>query len=123
MIVGCGAVAHRLYQKVPDVVALVDPVAGHAASLGGFFPGAARYRDLDHALTSSTPELTLVLSPAHLHCRQVVNVLRHGSHVLCEKPMANPADDCLEMAATAADAKRVLAVGMIRRYFPAFAQL
>ena len=59
MIVGCGAVAQRLYRKplqqltkrrLLRVDALVDPIAEHAQALGSFFPDAVRYAGLDDAL-------------------------------------------------------------------------
>jgi predicted dehydrogenase len=131
-LVGCGAVAQRLYLKplkrleqrgMLQIVALVDPVRAHADALAGVFPNAVRHADLDGALAASRPDLTLILSPAHLHCNQTIAALRHGSHVLCEKPMAATDDECARMNAVAAHTGRVLAVGMIRRFFPAYQQL
>ena len=131
-IVGCGAVAQRLYRRplqqlekrgLLRIVGLVDPAAEHSRALGAFFPNAVAYRNLDDALAASRPELTLILSPAHLHATQAIEALRHDSHVLCEKPMASTEADCARMNAVAAKRKRVLAVGMIRRFFPAYAQL
>ena len=131
-IVGCGAVAQRLYRKplqqlekrgILKVAALVDPVEEHAAALGSAFPGARRFADLTASLAAERPQLTLVLSPAHLHAAQVIEAVGHGSHILCEKPMATSTADCDRMNAAAKSASRILAVGMIRRFFPAFAQL
>jgi predicted dehydrogenase len=131
-IVGCGAVAQRLYRTplrqlekrgLLRITALVDPIPDHAGSLGASFPKAARYQDLGDALSASAPELTLILSPAHLHCSHALQAMRHGSHVLCEKPMASTAEECGRMNAVAAERNRVLAVGMVRRFFPAYARL
>jgi predicted dehydrogenase len=131
-VAGCGAVAQRLYRKplqqlerrgILRVAALVDPVTDHAETFGAFFPKATKYRQLDEALSAMPPELTLVLSPAHLHADQAVAAMKHRSHVLCEKPMANNTADCARMNDVAHETGRVLAVGMIRRFFPAFAQL
>src|SRR6185503_2313481 len=102
-IVGCGAVAQRLYKKplqqlekagILRVVSLVDPVAAHAATMAPVFPEAQSFAGLDQALAARGTALTLVLSPAHLHAEQVLAALAHGSHVLCEKPMASTAADC-----------------------------
>jgi predicted dehydrogenase len=132
MIVGCGAVAQRLYckplrqlekQGILRVAALVDPVEGHGAALAAHFPKAARFRTLEDALPQVKPQLSLVLSPAHLHAEQTIAAFAAGSHVFCEKPMANSAADCARMEAAAKAAGRVLGIGMIRRYYPAFAQL
>jgi len=131
-IVGCGAVAQRLYrkplqlletQKLLQVTALVDPVAEHIASLHGFFPNARTYASLDDVYEAVAPALTLILSPAQWHCRHAIQALQHGSHVLCEKPMGATAAECARMNVAAATADRVLAVGMIRRFFPAYAEL
>src|SRR5262249_49180183 len=107
---------------VVRVVGLVDPIQAHADVLGTCFKRAARYADLDRALRESAPQLTLILSPAHLHCRQTIAALEQGSHVLCEKPMAVRSDECVQMNEVAAKSGRILAIGMIRRFFPAFAE-
>jgi predicted dehydrogenase len=105
------------------VTSLVDPVQAHVDSLGSFFPSGRKYRELEEALATSGADLSLVLSPAHLHHEHVMTALRHKTHVLCEKPMANSSGDCAAMNTVALETNRVLAIGMIRRYFPAFTQL
>src|SRR5262249_22117849 len=97
LVVGCGAVAQRLYRKplqllekrgVLTVTALVDPAAEHAQAMQPFFPKAAHHTDLGAALEAGA-DLTLILTPAHIHCVQTLQALAKKSHVLCEKPMAN----------------------------------
>jgi predicted dehydrogenase len=130
--VGCGAVAQRLYrkplaqlarQKMIEVVGLVDPAREHADAMLPAFPGAKHFATLEEACRLARPELTLVLTPPHLHCAQTEMAFTYGSHVLCEKPMASSSAECVRMLESARVANRVLAIGMIRRYFPAFAQL
>ncbi|HUY91145.1 MAG TPA: Gfo/Idh/MocA family oxidoreductase [Pirellulales bacterium] len=132
ILVGCGAVAGTLYRKplqelerqsVLRVVALVDSKLDHAEAMRSRFRSASVWNDLALALQSQQPDLTLILSPPHLHCDQAVLALEHQSHVLCEKPMAASTAQCAEMIRVARESKRVLAIGMIRRFFPAFAQL
>lgn len=132
IVVGCGAVAQRLYrkplaklakQRLVEVVGLVDPAQEHAREMASAFAGARHFTSLEEACKQTRPELTLVLTPPHLHCAQTLTAFEHGSHVLCEKPMANTAAECQRMNVAAASAQRVLAIGMIRRYFPAFARL
>lgn len=129
-IVGCGAVAQRLYRKplqrlekqgLLRVAALVDPAPDHAAVLSGLFPNAKSCRSIDEAFDRTSSTLTLILSPAHLHCDQTVTALERGSHVLCEKPMAVTEVEAARMNAVAASTQRILAIGMIRRFFPAYA--
>ena len=132
LVVGCGAVAQRLYrkplaqlskQKMIEVVGLVDPAREHADAMLSAFAGARHFTTLEEACKAAKPELTLVLTPPHLHCAQTEMAFAHGSHVLCEKPMANSSAECLRIQDAARVANRVLAIGMIRRYFPAFARL
>src|SRR5262245_26812418 len=130
-LVGCGAVAQQLYRKplqklqkqgILRVAGLVDRHVPHARELERSFPGAAIHEDLEPALRNGQSDLTLILSPIQLHADQTILALGHGSHVLCEKPMATSEAKCAEMVATAKGKDRVLAIGMIRRFFPGFAQ-
>src|SRR4051812_16759978 len=131
-LVGCGAAAQKLYAKplralerqgVLRVTALVDRQAAHASTLQGSFPRATIHEDLGRALAFREADLTLILSPVQLHAEQAILALRHDSHVLCEKPMAATVERSDAMIAEAERAHRVLAIGMVRRFFPAFARM
>ncbi len=131
-IVGCGAVAQRLYsdalrrleqQQLVRVAALVDPAASHAAAMLKHFRQARVFENLPAAFDAVPITLALILTPAHLHCEHSCLALARGCHVLCEKPLAMTASDCRSMLTAARAAERVLAVGMIRRFFPAYAEL
>jgi predicted dehydrogenase len=131
-LVGCGAVAQKLYRRPLQalerqgalrVIGLVDSHPAHAQTMRRSFPSAAAHVDLEHALRAGESDLTLILSPARFHADQALVALRHQNHVLCEKPMATSEEKCTEMVAAARERNRVLAVGMIRRFIPSFAQL
>lgn len=131
-IVGCGAVAQRLYsdalrrlerQGLLRVTALVDPVESHAQAMRQNFRHAQVIHSLTEALDTVPSQLALILSPAHLHTEHVLLAIAKGRHVLCEKPLAMSSAECQAMIEAAIQARRTLAVGMIRRFFPAYAQL
>jgi predicted dehydrogenase len=131
-LAGCGAVAQMLYRKplrkleregVLRVTGLVDRHAGNAKTLHEFFRSAAVFEDLSQAIEGGQSDLTLILSPAQFHAEQTLLALRNNSHVLCEKPMAVSVAQCDQVIAASREASRVLAVGMTRRFFPAFAHL
>src|SRR5687768_15905916 len=93
MVVGCGAVAQRLYrdplrrlarQGLVRVAALVDPAAAHADSMHAYFRGARAFSDLAAAFDAIPAQLALILTPAHLHCEHTLGALVRGCHVLCE---------------------------------------
>src|SRR5262249_16909249 len=128
MIVGCGAASHKLYQKplsrlekqgVLRVSTLLDRNAANPTSLRRFFPRPVVFEDLRRALESGLSNLSLILSPAKMHAEQSALALWHNNHVLCEKPMAATEAQCDAVIAAAIESRRVFAVGMIRRFFPA----
>jgi predicted dehydrogenase len=125
-LVGCGAVAGMYHapallegQKLglARVTHLVDPSPERVAALRAKFPSAislATHADLDGSV-----DLAIVASPVRFHAAQTIELLERGVHVLCEKPVARTAAEAATMAAAATAARRVLAVGMYKRFFPA----
>jgi len=72
----------------------------------------------DHRKLLKLAELDAVsvCTPNSLHCRQTVDALAAGKHVLCEKPMAmNPAE-AQKMIDAAAKAGRELQIGLHNRF-------
>lgn len=126
-LIGCGAVARLYYLPalrelekagLLEVVALVDPIAAHSARLLEAFPRARSYREM----TDPPPEsldLAIVASPHSRHAAQSIRLLQSGVSVLCEKPMATSAADARAMERAAAAAPGLLAVALVRRFFPA----
>src|SRR5207253_7426344 len=130
VIVGCGAVAQHLYckplmalerQGVLRVTGLVDTQARHAESIRNTFWSAKTFELLAPALDNS--DIVFILTPVHLHAEQALQALARGKHVLCEKPMAPTDEQCSDMVAAARKKNCVLAINMIRRFFPSYATL
>lgn len=126
-IVGCGAVVEVLYRRplrkleklgVLEVVALVDSYPDHAIKLQEFFPKASIFKNVESATTKYGSNLTIVTSPPASHAEHSIKALQKLNHVLCEKPMALTEDQCMQMIKTAHKVKRLLAVGMPRRFYP-----
>jgi UDP-N-acetyl-2-amino-2-deoxyglucuronate dehydrogenase len=126
-VIGCGAVVERLYRpalakleshRIVRVAALVDPNTARTAALARQFRYARTFSRPADAFASTAPTLTIVTSPAAMHVEHALAALAAGSHVLCEKPMAVEVDDAARMVAAARAARRVLAVGMTRRFYP-----
>jgi len=125
-LIGCGAVSEKYH--APSIVqcakmGLVMPV--HLVD-----PAPARIAALRKTLTAATPvasvedlagkvDVAIVASPVRFHAEQVKSLVAAGVHVLCEKPVARSAAEAREMIAAADAARRVLAVGLFRRFFPA----
>jgi 1,5-anhydro-D-fructose reductase (1,5-anhydro-D-mannitol-forming) len=60
-----------------------------------------------------------ISSTNQLHAQQTLAALRHGCHVLCEKPLAMSEQDARDMVRAAAEAGRVLATNHHLRGSPA----
>jgi predicted dehydrogenase len=127
LLVGCGAVSEILYQGalarlqaegLATVVGLVDPVPARLDVLARAFPRARRYPQLEQALADTSPHVAIIASPPRFHREQTLLSLRHGCHVLCEKPLAVTAADCDDMIEEARSHNRQLSVGLFRRHYP-----
>ncbi len=131
VLIGCGAAAFNLYRRplqklekagVVRVVGLVDANIAHAKRLQAFFSRAGAYQGLD-CLQALTPDLTIIATPPALHDEHCTAALQAGSHVLCEKPMATTGADAMHMVEQADACRRLLAVGLPRRFYPSFVRL
>jgi predicted dehydrogenase len=127
VLIGCGAVSTLYYapalqelQKsgVLRVVGLFDPSPDNAARLKRVFPEASRHDGLGQ-LSKTDAELAIVASPPRYHAEQTIQLLQAGLSVLCEKPMATCIAEGEAMVDAAANTPGVLAIGLLRRFFPA----
>ena len=127
VLVGCGGMSkgwltaiaeHALLAGRVKVVGLVDldraTAEARAAEFG--LPGIVIGTDLDAVLTQTTPDLLFdVVIPA-ARAGVVQTGLRHGCHVLSEKPMAPSIAAAEAMIAQAKAAGRIHAVVQNRRF-------
>ncbi len=131
VVVGCGAVLEQLYcvhlrefehRGWVRVCGVVDPAERRRALAVGWFKQARAFPDLESAFAAlGKVDLTIVATPPVCHQAQVVRALGQGSHVLCEKPMAHSIAAGEQMVTAAREQNRILAVGMVRRFYPALA--
>jgi predicted dehydrogenase len=128
-VVGCGAATQNLYKNPLrklekrgefHVVGLVDKDSGRCQMMRKVFQKASIYESLRAAVNETGSNLVIIASPPALHAEHCITALANGSHVLCEKPMALSSKQCANMIAASQKAGRLLAVGMSRRFFPAY---
>ena len=124
---GCGAVTESYY--VPalrrleragrlGVTSFYDPDDASCARVARSFARAHRAESFD-AMLEVKPELVIVASPPSLHAAQSTAALVAGAAVFCEKPVALTSREAVALEHAAHAAARLLAVGMVRRRFPA----
>src|SRR5438876_758701 len=84
----------RRLLEIPEVqiVAAVDPVAASQAQFQERYPSLAKvpvFTDHGEMLRRVQPDAVEISTPHAFHCRQIVESLEAGAHVLVEKPMVN----------------------------------
>ena len=122
-IIGCGAVAEKYHlpaivecERVVPIL-LVDKNLERASMLAERFSVPDLAEDYHEVVDRA--EAAIVALPHYLHAPVSVDLLSQGIHVLVEKPMALTGDECDEMIRAANEADAVLAVGHMRRFYPA----
>lgn len=80
----------------------------------------AVYTDME-AFLSSDIDAVYIASPNYCHAPQAIDALRHGKHVLCEKPIATSFAEWQAMEQAARDNDRVLLEAMRPAFDPAIA--
>lgn len=103
-------------------VALVSGHADKAQTVAAKFgiPERAIYSYDTYERMADNPDIDIVyvVLPNGMHPEYTIRALKIGTHVLCEKPMANTPQECEQMIAAARGAQRTLMIGYRLRYEP-----
>lgn len=78
------------------------------------------FSDLDQMAQSDSLDAVYIASPNSLHAEQSILFMKHGKHVLCEKPMASNTKELNAMIATAKDNGVVLMEALKSTLMPNF---
>jgi predicted dehydrogenase len=121
-VIGAGIGKFHLqgYQQHPqaEVVALCDLNEPLAQQVAATFGVAQVYADYKEMLKKAGANAVSVCVPNALHRPVVVDCLRAGLHVLCEKPLSVNAREGQKMVDAAAAAGRTLMMQFNNRYRP-----
>jgi predicted dehydrogenase len=123
-VIGCGAIAEmyhlpalaRQTNRVKRIV-LVDPDVTRARALAVNFPDTRVAASHEHIWDEI--DAAIIATPPWLHSRIATPLLARGIHVLCEKPLAESADDARALIEGARRSGAHLCVNHTRRAFPA----
>jgi predicted dehydrogenase len=123
-LVGQAAHAHFLWDDRErfELVALADPSAAVRAAVGDRYGIAERHAGLDDLLGLGLDAIVVAV-PDAFHADIACCGLEAGLHVLCEKPLALSLEECDRIAAARDAAGRVLQVGTMKRFDPAYLRL
>ena len=125
VLAGCGSIASSwmntdTVKKHVEIVGLVDI---KKASIKAFaerqgIADVTSGTDLAKVLKATEPDAVFDCSVPEAHCGITVTALKHGCHVLGEKPMSDKLVSARKMVAAAQKAGKIYAVIQNRRYKP-----
>lgn len=124
-LIGAGAWGRNLARVLAELGVLTavceaDPFAGQQAATRH---GVRHVAAVDELLDDPDIAAVVIASPAATHARLCAAALDAGKDVFVEKPMALTGADAARLTALAAERGRVLMVGHLLRYHPAFLTL
>src|SRR5262245_30819317 len=123
-LLGCGYWGRNLARVLAELgvlAAIHDSDATQAAKIAQ--QHAMREMPLDGILADSTIEGAVIATPAATHGELALRVLAAGKNVFVEKPLALDLDQAKRVVAEARRTDRVLFVGHLLQYHPAFIAL
>ena len=122
-VIGVGMIGrehiHRLANKLvgTKVVALADVNAKQAETAATDLPGATVYSTGESLIASPEVQAVVVTSWGPTHEAYVLEAIKAGKPVFCEKPLATTAEACLRIVeAEIAAGRHLVQVGLQRRY-------
>jgi myo-inositol 2-dehydrogenase/D-chiro-inositol 1-dehydrogenase len=122
-IAGLGRLGQRhatnLAQRVPhaQLVAACSPLASEREWASNTLGVAHCYADYTAMLAHPGLDAVFLVTPTSLHAAQIIEALRAGKHVFCEKPLSLDLADCLAVEAEAARHPQLVAmIGFVRRF-------
>ncbi len=121
-ILGCGKIAERhilAYRKLPVEVVVADIVDDAARRMAEQY-GVAFRSHPDEVLGDHAVVAVDICVPTAHHKDVILRVLAHGKHVFCEKPLCRTLAEAREIQKAARQSDRVLMVGYLQRFHPAF---
>lgn len=123
LAVGCGEISIWWYRTMAErtdveIVGFVDLNLAAAEKMRAqtAWPGAQVGTDLAAMLDQLKPEIVFDATVPAARATVVETALRHGCHVLSEKPMANSMAEARHLVEVARESGRVFAVMQNRRY-------
>lgn len=126
-VVGLGRLGKRhaenLAYRVPgaSVVAACSPVEEEREWAREALPAPRLYDDYAALLADREVDAVWLVTPSSLHAQQIVDALRAGKHVFCEKPLSLDLAECERVLAEAGRYPHLQAtIGFMRRFDPSY---
>lgn len=123
LVIGCGEASKGHLKSINEdarlnLVAIADPNEESLKRAKDNYSPRIAVADYREALKSDDVDIVMVLAPHYLHHPMVMDSLRSGKHVLCEKPISVSVAEADEMINTARDCGKQLFVMLNMRFGP-----
>ena len=123
-VIGAGAIARTVH--VPNylsnehvsVSAIVDNDQKRAERVARKFHIKKAYSSCDELFDREEIDAISICTPPDTHEEIALKAFEHGSHILCEKPLATTVESGKKMVEASKSKKRILMVGFHRRFSP-----
>lgn len=118
--------AKILSQQIPGVSLhyICDADAARAKSVAGASGALHVTSDPLAVIADKSVDAVLIASPDHTHAPLTKACVELGKPVLCEKPLSQNSAECLDViAAEVKGGKRLVQIGFMRRFDPAYAEM
>ncbi|ADG16100.1 oxidoreductase domain protein [Paraburkholderia atlantica] len=126
-VVGLGRLGKRhaenLAYRVPGatLAAACSPLEAELAWARDALPEPRLYADYADLLADPQLDAVWLVTPSSLHAQQIVDALRAGKHVFCEKPLSLDVAECERVLAEAVRYPHLQAtIGFMRRFDPSY---
>lgn len=125
-LIGCGRIGSRhaeIISTKAELTAVCD-ISNEKAEKFSEKYRCRKYCSFEELLNKETDtDVVSICTPNYLHAEHTIKSLAAGKHVLCEKPMALNASDCMKMIREADRNKRKLFIVKQNRFNPPVARL
>lgn len=125
-VAGCGYWGRNLvrnFHELGALVAVADPAEAGRRTAAELAPSASISADIEALFTRPDIDGIVLATPAVTHAPLGLAALAAGKHVFLEKPMALSLAEGSALSAAADTARRILMVGHLLEYHPAFVAL
>lgn len=101
-----------------DLVMLCDKNTKRLSSVSEKYPGLSITTHFEVVINNPNVDAVVIATPVSTHVQLVEAALKHGKHVLVEKPLATSTKDARKLVNLAKKKKRILLVGHTFLYSP-----
>ena len=130
-VIGCGGMGRDHIKRITEriqgaqVVAVADMVealAKKGQALAG--EGCKIYSDGKELINDPEVQAVFIVSPGFAHKDSLLEAIKVGKRIFCEKPLCTTAADCLEVIdAEIKSGKHLIQLGFMRRYDKGYRQV